>query len=50
MTCDFMSWDQPTNEVCPDCGERLYKKNGRRRRLFCKKEGCGYFREIEEEE
>ncbi len=49
-TCDFMSWDQPTNEVCPDCGERLYKKNGRRRRLFCKKEGCGYFREIEEEE
>ncbi|MBR2263237.1 MAG: type I DNA topoisomerase [Firmicutes bacterium] len=49
-TCDFMSWDQPTNEVCPDCGERLYKKNGRRRRLFCKKDGCGYFREIEEEE
>ena len=49
-TCSFMSWDQPTDEVCPDCGGRLYKKNGRRRRLFCRNEGCGYFREIDEEE
>ena len=49
-TCSFMSWDQPTDEACPNCGGRLFLKNGRKKRLFCRNEGCGYFREIEEEE
>ena len=43
--CDFSSWDLPTNEKCPQCGEMLYQKKGRAL-LVCKKEGCGYKREI----
>ena len=43
--CDFSSWDLPTNEKCPQCGEMLYQKKGRAF-LVCKKEGCGYKREI----
>ena len=42
--CDFSSWDLPTNEKCPQCGEMLYQKKGRAL-LVCKKEGCGYKRE-----
>ena len=43
--CNFSSWDLPTNEKCPQCGEMLYQKKGRAL-LVCKKEGCGYKREI----
>lgn len=43
--CDFSSWDLPTNEKCPQCGEMLYQKKGRAL-LVCKKEGCRYKREI----
>ncbi len=40
--CDFVSWNEPTNEKCPNCGEILYKKKGKKPVLFCAKEGCGY--------
>lgn len=40
--CDYMSWDRPTERVCPLCGERLYEKRGKQRKLACLKEGCGY--------
>ncbi len=40
--CDFVSWNEPTNEKCPLCGEILYKKKGKTPTLFCAKEGCGY--------
>ncbi len=43
--CDFSSWDLPTNEKCPDCGEILFRKKGQSM-LICHKEGCGYKREI----
>ncbi len=45
--CDFSSWDMPTDEKCPDCGEMLYRKKGKPY-LICKREGCGYKREAEE--
>ena len=44
--CSFSSWDMPTEEKCPDCGEMLYRKKGKPL-LICKKEGCGYKREVE---
>ena len=25
--CDFMSWDMPTNETCPECGKMLLLKS-----------------------
>lgn len=47
--CDFSSWDLPTNEKCPKCGEMLYRKKGKNM-LVCKKEGCGYKRDIPSED
>ncbi len=39
--CNFMTWDQPTNEVCPKCGKSLFKKKGNI--LYCPdKENCGF--------
>jgi len=46
--CDYSSWDMPSPEKCPDCGEILYHKKGKNL-LVCKKDGCGYKREIESE-
>lgn len=39
--CHFMTWDLPTDQVCPKCGKSLFKKKGNI--LYCPdKEGCGY--------
>ncbi len=40
--CDFVSWNEPVNEKCPQCGEILFKKKGKKPVLFCAKEGCGF--------
>ena len=44
--CDFSSWDLPTTETCPTCGEMLFRKKGQPL-LVCHKEGCGYKRPVE---
>ncbi len=44
--CGFSSWDMPTGEKCPECGEMLYRKKGKPY-VICKKDGCGYKREVE---
>lgn len=46
--CDFVSWNEPVNEKCPNCGEILYKKKGKKPVLYCAKEGCGFEKKIEE--
>ena len=38
--CNFMSWDAPAGENCPDCGKALFKK--KTGKLVCMTEGCGY--------
>ena len=38
--CNFMSWDAPAGENCPDCGKSLFKK--KTGKLVCMTEGCGY--------
>ena len=39
--CGFMSWDVPTAEDCPKCGQSLFKKSGRgRMKPFCINENC----------
>lgn len=40
--CDFVSWNEPVNEKCPQCGELLYRKKGKKPSLYCAKEGCGF--------
>ena len=42
--CGFMSWDVPTAEDCPTCGQTLFKKSGRgRMKPFCINESCANF-------
>ncbi len=42
-TC-FMTWDVPTAEDCPKCGQTLFKKSGRgRQKTFCINEKCENF-------
>ena len=42
--CNFMTWDEPVSEKCPQCGQTLFKKKGQ---LYCAKEGCGFTKPIE---
>lgn len=37
--CDFMSWQKPSNERCPECGSYLVEKGNK---LVCSQENCGY--------
>ena len=46
-TCDFSSWDEPSTEKCPDCGEPLFIRRGKNPALVCRKDGCGYRRPLE---
>ncbi len=42
--CGFMTWDVPTAEDCPECGQTLFKKSGRgRMKPFCVNEKCARF-------
>ena len=42
--CGFMTWDVPTAEDCPECGQTLFKKSGRgRMKPFCINEKCPRF-------
>ena len=42
--CGFMSWDVPTAEDCPECGQSLFKKSGKgRMKSFCINENCKNF-------
>ena len=38
--CNFMTWDKPTSEKCPNCGKSLFKGKGGI--LSCLDEKCGY--------
>lgn len=37
--CKFMTWDEPTDEKCPQCGKTLFKGRGK---LHCADEACEY--------
>ncbi len=42
--CGFMSWDVPTDQDCPVCGQTMFKKSGRgRMKPFCINENCSNF-------
>ena len=48
--CDFVSWYEPTTEKCPNCGSILFKKKGKKPKLFCSSDGCGFEKDLEESE
>lgn len=41
--CDFMSWQRPSKEKCPECGNYMVEKGNR---LVCADEKCGYVRNL----
>lgn len=43
--CNFMTWDFPSDEVCPNCGKSLFRRKGNV--LYCPdKDGCGFTKPI----
>ena len=42
--CDFMVWQKPTAEKCPECGSILLEKGNK---LVCMDEKCGYVKNKE---
>ena len=42
--CGFMTWDVPTADDCPECGQTMFKKSGKgRMKPFCVNEKCSRF-------
>lgn len=48
--CNFVSWNEPVNEKCPECGNILVKKITKKYSgLECLNKECSYKRQLEEE-
>lgn len=45
--CDFMSWQKPSAEKCPQCGGPMVEKGNK---LVCMDEKCGYVKKLEKTE
>lgn len=49
--CDFVSWDRPSGELCPDCGAHTVVKVAKKgSKITCSNKECGYKRDIPAEE
>ena len=44
--CDFMTWQKPSVEKCPDCGGVLVEKGSK---LVCLDENCGFVKSMKKE-
>ena len=43
-SCGFMTWDVPTDQDCPVCGQTMFKRSGKgRMKPFCINEKCENF-------
>lgn len=48
--CDFVSWNEPVNEKCPECGNILVKKiTKKEKKLICSNKKCSFSKDMEEE-
>lgn len=43
--CDFMVWQMPSGETCPECGSLLLKKGSK---LVCMDQQCGFAKDAKE--
>ncbi|MDD6158434.1 MAG: type I DNA topoisomerase [Oscillospiraceae bacterium] len=42
--CDFMTWDVPVKDLCPECGKSMFKLSGKgQRKPFCVNPECPNF-------
>ncbi len=44
--CNFMTWNVPVEEKCPQCGCTLFQRGGKNGVLVCEKEGCGFEKSV----
>ena len=44
---DFMSWQKPSTEKCPECGSYMVEKGNK---LVCANEQCGFVMPMKEKE
>ena len=42
--CDFMSWQKPSTEKCPKCGQMMLEKGNK---LLCSNEACGFVKSLQ---
>jgi len=48
--CDFVSWDRPSGELCPDCGAHTVVKVSKKgSKINCSNKECGYKRDVPNE-
>ena len=40
--CEFMSWQKPSSQKCPKCGNYMVEKGNK---LICSQQSCGYLME-----
>ena len=45
--CEFMSWQKPSKEKCPECGGYMVEKGSK---LVCADEKCGYVTSLEQKQ
>ena len=46
--CDFVSWNEPVKEACPECGAYLVKKITKKEsKLVCSNNSCSYSKPLE---
>ncbi len=45
--CDFMCWQKPSSEKCPECGGYMVEKGNK---LVCAEKQCGFVKEKQKEE
>lgn len=39
--CEYMNWDLPVSEKCPQCGQTMFQKGlGKRKKIYC--DACGF--------
>lgn len=43
--CNFMTWDKPTDDLCPQCGKSLFKRKGGV--VACLNADCGFEKKAE---
>ncbi|MCL2171518.1 MAG: type I DNA topoisomerase [Defluviitaleaceae bacterium] len=50
-TCDFISWNRPTGELCPICQSPLIEKGSRTKKAACSNtKGCAFHKDLPDEE
>lgn len=49
--CDFVSWDEPVNKLCPVCNQLLVLKKGKKEgaKYVCSGNNCKYTEKVEKE-